>query len=56
MSRLFSALALRLTEEAAFERAWAWYGGPVPTREETREIDAWIDRVEGKRKGRRRAA
>ena len=56
MSRLFTALAHRLTEDAAFEHAWAWYGGPSPTEAETREIDAWIDRIEGKKKGRGRAA
>jgi hypothetical protein len=56
MSRLFTALARRLTEDAAFEHAWAWYGGPSPTETETREIDAWIDRIEGKKKARGRAA
>jgi hypothetical protein len=59
MSRLFTAVARRLTEDAAFERAWKWYGGPQPTAEEAAEIDAWIDKVIGrvrrKRKTRRAA-
>jgi hypothetical protein len=45
MSRLFTALAHRLTEEAALGRAWRWYGGPLPTDAENAAIDAWIDRV-----------
>jgi hypothetical protein len=56
MSRLFTQLAQRLSAEAAFERAWAWYGGPTPTSAEIAEIDAWIDRVEGKPKKRRSRA
>src|SRR5262245_61196676 len=56
MSRLFSAVARRLTEDAAFERAWQWYGGPEPTDDETAAIDAWIDRVIKPPKRRKRAA
>jgi hypothetical protein len=56
MSRLFSVVARRLAEDAAFERAWVWYGGPLPTAAETAAIDAWIDRLEGKKKGGGRAA
>jgi len=58
MSRLFMAVARHLTADAAFERAWEWYSGPVPTPEETAEIDTWIDRVSKKkaRKRRNRAA
>lgn len=56
MSRLFTAVARRLTEDAAFEHAWQWYGGPVPTDEETAAIDHWIDSVIKPRKRRRRAA
>jgi hypothetical protein len=56
MSRLFTAVAQRLTADEAFERAWAWYGGPLPTPAEVAEIDAWIDRVAGKKKRRSRAA
>lgn len=56
MSRLFVALARRLSEDAAFEHAWAWYGGPSPTETETQDIDAWIDRVQAKTKRRGRAA
>lgn len=56
MSKLFTAVARRLTEDAAFERAWSWYGGPLPTVEETAAIDAWIDRVIKKPKRKRSAA
>ena len=56
MSRLFTAVAHRLAEEAAFERAWTWYGGSLPTARETAEIDAWIDRVTKKKKKRRGVA
>jgi hypothetical protein len=55
MSRLFTAVARRLTEDAAFERAWQWYGGALPTDEETAALDAWIDRVV-KPKRKRKAA
>lgn len=56
MSRLFTAVARRLTEDAAFEHAWTWYGGPMPTLEETAAIDAWIDRVIKTAKRKKNAA
>lgn len=56
MSRLFTAVARRLTEDAAFERAWQWYGGPLPTDEEKAAIDEWIDGVVKPRKRRKKAA
>lgn len=56
MSRLFTAVARRLTEDAAFDRAWQWYGGPLPTAEETAAIDEWIDSVVKPRRRRKKAA
>jgi hypothetical protein len=56
MSQLFTAVARRLTEDAAFERAWNWYGGPLPTADETVAIDEWVDRVIDKTRRKRRAA
>lgn len=56
MSRLFTAVARRLTEDAAFGRAWRWYGGPLPTDAENADVDAWIDRVIDKPKRKRKRA
>jgi hypothetical protein len=56
MSRLFTAVARRLTEDAAFERAWRWYGGAAPTDEVTAAIDEWIDRVIKRPRRKKRAA
>ena len=56
MSRLFTAVARRLTEEAAFGRAWLWYGGPLPTDAENAAVDAWIERVIAKPKRKRTRA
>jgi hypothetical protein len=42
-----SALIAEMTEDAvrqaAFEEAWAWYGGAEPTEEARRRIDAEIE-------------
>lgn len=42
-----SALITEMTEvavrQAAFERAWRWYGGPEPTDEERAEVDAQLE-------------
>ena len=46
----------RLTEDAAFDRAWRWYGGAPPTDEETAAIDEWIDRVIKPPKRKKKAA
>lgn len=56
MSRLFTAVARRLTEDAAFDRAWHWYGGALPTDEETAVIDDWIDRVIKRPRRKKKAA
>jgi hypothetical protein len=56
MSRLFTAVARRLTEDAAFDRAWHWYGGPPPTDDEAATIDEWIDRVLRPPKRKKKAA
>lgn len=56
MSRLFTAVAQRLTEDAAFEHAWNWYGGAVATADENAVIDEWIESVIGKPKRRKTRA
>ena len=56
MSRLFTAVARRLTEDAAFERAWRWYGGEIATDAETVAIDEWIDGVIKQAKRKKKAA
>lgn len=56
MSRLFTAVARRLTEDAAFDQAWIWYGGALPTADETAAIDEWIERVIRRPPRRTRAA
>jgi hypothetical protein len=56
MSKLFSAVARRLSEDAAFDRAWTWYGGPIPTEVERQSIDAWIDRIVPRPKRKRKSA
>jgi hypothetical protein len=42
-----SALIAEMTEDAArkeaFERAWAWYGGPEPTEDALAKIDEEIE-------------
>lgn len=42
-----SALIAKMTEEAvrqaAFERAWRWYGGPEPTDDARTSIDAELE-------------
>ena len=55
MSRLFTAVARRLTEDAAFERAWQWYGGAPPSYYVTSGIDALIDSVVEARKRKKNA-
>lgn len=53
-----SALIAEMTEDAvrqgAFEKAWAWYGGPEPTNEARNRIDAEIE--EGWNLARKQAA
>ena len=56
MSRLFTAVARKLTEDAAFDRAWRWYGGAMPTDEETAVIDEWVDRIIKRPKRKRKNA
>lgn len=53
-SRRFTPVAQRLAADAAFETAWTWYGGPLPTPDETTVTDEWIDRL--LRKAKRKAA
>lgn len=40
VSALITELAREGERRAAFERAWAWYGGPEPTREEADALRA----------------
>ncbi len=40
VSALITELALEGERQAAFERAWRWYGGPEPTARESRAIRA----------------
>ena len=62
-----SALIAEMTEEAvrqaAFERAWEWYGGPEPSEEARAKIDAELEegwaharKHAGKKPRRRKAA
>lgn len=40
VSALIAELAKDAKRQAAHERVWAWYGGPEPTAEEVRKIEA----------------
>jgi hypothetical protein len=40
VSALITELALEGERQAAFERAWRWYGGPEPMEKESRAIRA----------------
>lgn len=40
VSALITELALEGERQAAFERAWEWYGGPEPTPEESAALRA----------------
>jgi hypothetical protein len=60
VSALITELALEGERQAAFERAWAWYGGPEPSPSETAEIraewgDGWRHARKPKKHGRRAA-
>ena len=57
VSALVTEMTADAVRRAAFERAWAWYGGPAPSATERSKIDREIE--EGwrhARKTRRRAA
>lgn len=62
VSALITELAHEAKRQAAFERAWKWYGGPGPSAEEAAFIRAEVEegwklaREHAKKKKRKRAA
>ena len=57
VSALVTEMAADAARRAAFERAWAWYGGPEPSAVTSAKIDRELD--EGwrhARKSRKRSA
>jgi hypothetical protein len=52
VSALVTEMAADAARRAAFERAWAWYGGPEPSESERTKIDRELD--EGWRHARKR--
>ena len=63
VSALITEMAEDAVRQAAFERAWAWYGGPELTDEARRRIDAGLEegwllarKYAAKTKRRRKAA
>jgi hypothetical protein len=61
VSALITDLALEGERQAAFERAWRWYGGPDPKPEESAAIRAeweagWKLARRAKRPGRKKTA
>jgi hypothetical protein len=54
VSAVITELALEGERQAAFERAWRWYGGPEPTPEEIARIQAeWVEGWNLARKAKR---
>jgi len=43
VSALVTEMAADAARRAAFERAWAWYGGPAPSASESTKIDRELD-------------
>jgi hypothetical protein len=43
VSALITELAEAAVRQAAFDRAWAWYGGPEPTAARAAAIDAEME-------------
>jgi hypothetical protein len=43
VSALISEMTAEAVRQAAFERAWAWYGGPEPTNADRRRLDKEFD-------------
>jgi hypothetical protein len=43
VSALISEMTADAIRQAAFERAWSWYGGPEPTDAERRGLDRELD-------------
>jgi hypothetical protein len=43
VSALISEMTAGAVRQAAFERAWTWYGGPEPTDADRKKIDHELD-------------
>jgi hypothetical protein len=43
VSALISEMTTEAVRQAAFERAWSWYGGPEPTDADRRRLDRKLD-------------
>lgn len=43
VSALISEMTTEAVRQAAFERAWLWYGGPEPTDADRRRLDQELD-------------
>lgn len=43
MSALISEMTTDAIRQAAFERAWRWYGGPEPTDADRAKLDRELD-------------
>ncbi|HEY2383140.1 MAG TPA: hypothetical protein VGK48_18345 [Terriglobia bacterium] len=63
VSALIAEMAENAVRQSAFEKAWAWYGGPELTNEARDNIDAELEegwrlarRLVAKKKRRRKAA
>ncbi len=54
VSALIAEMAEEAVRQAAFERAWRWYGGPEPSPETCAKIDAELE--EGWKLARKHAA
>jgi len=62
VSALISEMTKAAVQQAAFDRAWRWYGGPDPTEATRAKVDAELEegwalaRRHAQRKSRRRTA
>lgn len=43
VSAMISEMAAAAVRQAAFEKAWSWYGGPEPTDAERTKLDRELD-------------
>jgi hypothetical protein len=43
VSALISEMTTEAIRQAAFQRAWSWYGGPEPTDAERAKLDQELD-------------
>ena len=56
VSALITEYAAQAKRDEAFDRAWAWYGGPEPTAEERLEILSEILGAPTKKKAKKNKA